>query len=63
MNRPLYYFADDAKAGEIKGQGFNNVWYVANISGSLPMVTALPTTVPTTIRAPSLANGGGDGGY
>jgi len=62
MNRPLYYFADDTKPGEIKGQGFNNVWYVANISGSLPVVTTMPTTVPTTTRTPSLAGGGGGGG-
>ena len=62
MNRPLYYFADDTRPGEIKGQGFNNVWYVANISGSLPVATTIPTTVPTTTRTPSLASGGGGGG-
>ncbi len=62
MNRPLYYFADDAKPREIKGQGFNNVWYVANISSSLPVVTTIPTTVPSTTRTPSLASGGGGGG-
>jgi len=33
MNRPLYYFVNDTKPGDILGQGFNNVWYVANISG------------------------------
>jgi len=62
MNRPLYYFADDAKPGDIKGQGFNNVWYVANISGSVPAVTTPPTTVPTTVRTTSPSSGGG-GGY
>ncbi|WP_248926545.1 plastocyanin/azurin family copper-binding protein [Paenibacillus hamazuiensis] len=25
---PLYYFAKDEKAGDVKGQGVNNVWYV-----------------------------------
>jgi len=39
MNRPLYYFADDAKPGEIQGQGFNTLWFVANVSGALPVVT------------------------
>jgi len=62
MNRPLYYFADDTKPGDIKGQGFNNVWYVANISGRVPVVTTVPTTVPTTVRTTSPASGGGGGG-
>lgn len=58
MSRPLYYFADDAKPGDIKGQGFNNVWYVANVSGIAPAVTAPPTTVPTTLRTQSSYAGG-----
>jgi len=68
MGRPLYYFADDAKPGDMKGQGFNTVWYVANVSGITPVVTTppttLPTTVPTTVRTtiPSGGEGGGGGG-
>jgi predicted lipoprotein with Yx(FWY)xxD motif len=27
---PLYYYVSDTKAGEIKGQGVGNVWYVIN---------------------------------
>lgn len=27
---PLYYFANDKKPGEMKGQGVLNVWYVIN---------------------------------
>jgi predicted lipoprotein with Yx(FWY)xxD motif len=30
---PLYYFAKDAKAGDVTGQAVNNVWYVAGHSG------------------------------
>ncbi len=62
MNRPLYYFVNDTKPGDILGQGFNNVWYVANVSGSVPVVTTVPTTIPTTVRTTSPASGGGGGG-
>lgn len=30
---PLYYFAGDASAGEINGQGLNGVWFVASPDG------------------------------
>jgi predicted lipoprotein with Yx(FWY)xxD motif len=26
---PLYYFAEDKAAGETKGQGFKEVWFLA----------------------------------
>ncbi len=55
MGRPLYYFADDMKPGDLKGQGFNGVWYVANISGSAPAAT------PTTLK--TLSPTGGGSGY
>ncbi len=31
---PLYYFGKDAAAGDVKGQGLNDVWFVATPSGS-----------------------------
>jgi hypothetical protein len=62
MGRPLYYFADDAKPGDVKGQGFNNLWYVANVSGTSPSVTTPATTIPTTTQTTSPSSGGG-GGY
>ena len=31
---PLYYFAADAAAGDVKGQGVNDVWFVATPSGT-----------------------------
>jgi predicted lipoprotein with Yx(FWY)xxD motif len=34
--RPLYYFADDEAAGDTKGQGVFNVWFVAAENGSMP---------------------------
>ena len=30
---PLYYFAADAAAGDTKGQGLNDVWYLADPAG------------------------------
>jgi hypothetical protein len=49
MGRPLYYYSGDKNPGETNGQGFNNIWYVANTSGSVPVVTTIPTTLPTTV--------------
>jgi predicted lipoprotein with Yx(FWY)xxD motif len=36
---PLYYFAADKAAGDINGQGVNNVWYVLDASGK-PVTSA-----------------------
>ncbi len=58
MGRPLYYFADDAKPGDVKGQGFGSSWYVANVSGFAPVAT------PTTLNTLSPSGGGyGGSGY
>jgi hypothetical protein len=59
--RLLYYFAGDTKPGEIAGQGFNNIWYVANLTGDVPAVpapTAIPTTISTTIPSMNYYGGG-----
>jgi hypothetical protein len=66
MNHLLYYFADDTKPGDVKGNGFNNVWWVANVTGFIPPVpTPVPTTIPTTVPTidTSSDGGGGGGGY
>jgi predicted lipoprotein with Yx(FWY)xxD motif len=64
MGRPLYYFAGDAKPGDVNGEGFNSLWYVANVSGMMPVVTAIPTTVSTTtVSTTSSAGTGAMGGY
>ena len=31
---PLYYFAADQAAGDVKGQGVNDVWYLASAEGT-----------------------------
>jgi predicted lipoprotein with Yx(FWY)xxD motif len=62
MGRSLYFYSGDTKPGDVKGQGFNNLWYVANVSGITPVVTTPPTAVPT-IRTTSPPSGGYGGGY
>jgi len=49
IGRPLYYFANDTKPGDTNGEGFNNLWYVANITGTVPVT---PTPVPTQSMMP-----------
>jgi predicted lipoprotein with Yx(FWY)xxD motif len=54
---PLYFFAGDAKAGDMKGQGFEKTWYVVNAKGALVKhaIAGSPTPAPTT------TSGGGGG--
>jgi predicted lipoprotein with Yx(FWY)xxD motif len=60
MGRPLYSYSGDAKPGDVNGQGFGGFWYVANVSGTTPAATPLPTTITTL--SPS-GGGYGGGGY
>jgi predicted lipoprotein with Yx(FWY)xxD motif len=34
--RPLYYWQGDTEAGQTTGQGVNDIWWVADVSGNLP---------------------------
>jgi predicted lipoprotein with Yx(FWY)xxD motif len=56
---PLYYFSGDSAAGETKGQGKNNTWFVAPVSGSVPSggAGAAASVAPSTAAsvAPSVA--------
>jgi predicted lipoprotein with Yx(FWY)xxD motif len=38
--KPLYYFAGDAKRGDINGQGVGNVWFALTADGQLVKKTA-----------------------
>lgn len=40
---PLYYFAGDSAAGDTNGQGKNNTWFVAPLSGSLTQQSVQPS--------------------
>jgi predicted lipoprotein with Yx(FWY)xxD motif len=55
---PLYFYGQDAKAGEILGQGTAGIWWVVGASGR--KITKSPTPAGTTTTAPP---GGGYGGY
>ena len=72
MNQlPLYYFAQDKAAGDVKGQGVSGKWFVVNAAGTTVQtavgaaaqvtgtVTATATTAPTAAAtattAPTLA--------
>jgi len=54
---PLYYFAGDAAAGDVKGEGVGSVWFVISPLGK---VIPLPAPIPTP--KPKKNNGMG-GGY
>ena len=44
--KPLYYFAGDAKPGDIKGQGVGNVWFAVAADGELVKAKAGGGTYP-----------------
>ena len=60
MGRPLYTYSPDKKPGDVNGQGFNNLWFVANVSGVVPAAaTPTATTKPPTTVDYSSSSGGG----
>jgi predicted lipoprotein with Yx(FWY)xxD motif len=46
-HRPLYYYAGDSKAGDTNGQGKNNTWFVAPLSGVLASPGAGASSMPS----------------
>ncbi len=62
MGRPLYYYSGDTAPGATTCQGFNNLWSVANITGTFPaFVTPTPTATPTPSATQTLNYYGGSG--
>ena len=55
-HKPLYYYSGDTAAGQTRGQGIGNVWFVAAAAGSggAPAATAAATAapVPTVSSSP-----------
>ena len=41
---PLYYYASDTMPGDMKGQGINNIWFVADVAGFKPAATSTTNT-------------------
>jgi hypothetical protein len=63
---PLYFFANDKKAGATSGEGvkaFGAEWYVLTPAGSKVVPAPMTTTTPTTTTTPAGGGGGGGGGY
>jgi predicted lipoprotein with Yx(FWY)xxD motif len=58
---PLYRFASDAAAGDVKGQGNKGVWFVVNSNGDAVRTAAAASTttapVKTTTTVPSKSSG------
>jgi predicted lipoprotein with Yx(FWY)xxD motif len=44
--RPLYYFAGDAKPGDVKGQGVGSVWFAVAADGQLVKAKATGSGYP-----------------
>jgi predicted lipoprotein with Yx(FWY)xxD motif len=62
---PLYFFANDKKAGATSGEGvkaFGAEWYVLTPAGSKVVPAPMTTTTPTTTTTPAGGGGGGGGG-
>jgi predicted lipoprotein with Yx(FWY)xxD motif len=64
--RPLYYYSADKDAGDLYGDGLNNIWFAANVTGILPApvtptptATAVATTAVPTTTMPVYGGGGG----
>jgi predicted lipoprotein with Yx(FWY)xxD motif len=58
---PLYFFSGDAKAAQIKGQGYQGSWWALAASGAKVKKTATTSTTPpppTTTTTPGYGNGG-----
>ncbi|HVC86031.1 MAG TPA: hypothetical protein VNC40_01245 [Gaiellaceae bacterium] len=54
---PLYFFANDKRAGQMNGQGYGGIWFVVNTNGALVKKTASAAT-PTTTSPTTTSSGG-----
>ncbi len=62
MGRPLYFYSGDTKPGNTNGNGVLGIWFVANVTGTVPAAT--PTPTQTTVATTTVqSSGGGGSGY
>ena len=61
---PLYRYSGDAKPGDVKGEGFQKIWYAVTAKGTLAKAgtTAGTTPPPTQTSTDPYGGGGGYGG-
>jgi predicted lipoprotein with Yx(FWY)xxD motif len=52
---PLYYYAGDAAAGDVKGQGSGDVWFTVDVTGKLIKSAKTPGTTAKAATAPASA--------
>jgi predicted lipoprotein with Yx(FWY)xxD motif len=50
---PLYYYSGDSNAGDTLGEGKNNTWFVAPLSGSLAPASATPAATAPAAATPA----------
>jgi predicted lipoprotein with Yx(FWY)xxD motif len=55
---PLYYFANDAKAGDASGQAVGGIWWVIGANGQKITTPASPSSAPSSSSSSSSGNSG-----
>jgi len=60
---PLYRYSGDKKPGDVKGQGFQKIWFAVTSKGTLAKAGTGGGTGGTTSSTPTMTDPYGGGGY